>query len=364
MNSTMCLLVNIPTLLLLYVIIYFTQNLSGKRQFYGISLNSDYFTNRQFKTLDIRFKLFVTIGFIISTVVALICIYVFKAYTFASIGPILGFSLYQFGVYIYIHNKVKNLKKELSLNVHDIDIEKTKVIFDTEFINEKNRIIKKFSLLFFIPVVVLILIGMYGISQYNSIPDTIPTHWGPSGAADAFTEKSFIKVISQIFMNIGIAIVVSITCVGSLKSRIKLSVDNISDSKKSNLYYLNKFAIAFFVLNLSTQVMFMTILIATINASNVNPIIIWGCTIVIIIISLYLTYFYYKSPSKGKNAVYSVDDDDSLWILGTFYNNPNDASLFVQKRFGVGWTINIGTTNGKLLLAAPFLLTLLSLMFI
>ena len=38
--------------------------------------------------------------------------------------------------------------------------------------------------------------------------------------------------------------------------------------------------------------------------------------------SIYLIYLYYKSPNKSKNAVYSVDDDDSLWIWGCIYNNP------------------------------------------
>ena len=43
MNSNLALITNIPILFLLYVLMYFTQALSGKRQFYGISLNSDYF---------------------------------------------------------------------------------------------------------------------------------------------------------------------------------------------------------------------------------------------------------------------------------------------------------------------------------
>ena len=34
-----------------------------------------------------------------------------------------------------------------------------------------------------------------------------------------------------------------------------------------------------------------------------------------------------------------VDDDDH-WKLGIFYWAPEDASLFVPERFGVGWTIN------------------------
>lgn len=34
-------------------------------------------------------------------------------------------------------------------------------------------------------------------------------------------------------------------------------------------------------------------------------------------------------------------DDDEHWLLGTIYCNRNDPSIFVPKRFGIGWTSNI-----------------------
>jgi uncharacterized membrane protein len=35
-------------------------------------------------------------------------------------------------------------------------------------------------------------------------------------------------------------------------------------------------------------------------------------------------------------------DDDVYWKLGQFYFNPKDPAVFVEKRFGLGWTINFG----------------------
>ena len=77
MNSTLAVIINIPLLFLVYIMIFFTQSLSGKRQFYGVSLNSDYFTKKEFKALDKKFKLLVTIGFVIFAIITLICIYIF-----------------------------------------------------------------------------------------------------------------------------------------------------------------------------------------------------------------------------------------------------------------------------------------------
>ena len=48
-------------------------------------------------------------------------------------------------------------------------------------------------------------------------------------------------------------------------------------------------------------------------------------------------------------------DDDQYWIGGIIYNNPSDSSIFVEKRIGMGFTINIGSYGGKLFLVGSFL---------
>lgn len=356
MNSTLAVLINVPILFLLYIIIYFTQVLSGKRQFYGVSLNSDYFNKKEFKELDKKFKLLLTLGFIIFTISLFICVYIFEAYVSSSILPISGFCVYQFVIFIYIHNKVKTLKQDLSLEISDLELEKTKVILDTDFMNEKNTIVKRYSILFIIPFIITIIVAIYTCTQYNSMPDIIPTHWGFTGEADAFSEKSLGKVLLNVFMSIGVGIIMYVSSVNSLKSRAKLDTNNINESKKSHLSHLNKFAFSFFLVNLGCHLLFINILIAVSSAGNVNPYMIWPATILILVASIYQTYLYYKSPSKSKSALYSVDDNDDNWIFGSIYNNANDPSLFVQKRFGVGWTINIGSGKGKALFILPFIL--------
>ena len=34
-------------------------------------------------------------------------------------------------------------------------------------------------------------------------------------------------------------------------------------------------------------------------------------------------------------------DDDEHWKLGIFYFNPDDASVWLPERFGIGWTMNL-----------------------
>ncbi len=42
-------------------------------------------------------------------------------------------------------------------------------------------------------------------------------------------------------------------------------------------------------------------------------------------------------------------DDDEYWANGFTYHNPNDKSILVPKRIGIGETINTGTVAGKLI---------------
>jgi len=58
---------------------------------------------------------------------------------------------------------------------------------------------------------------------------------------------------------------------------------------------------------------------------------------------------------------------DSAWKGGVFYYNPDDPALFVEKRYGLGWTLNFGHPQAKLilvgLLLVPLVLSLLPVLF-
>ena len=42
---------------------------------------------------------------------------------------------------------------------------------------------------------------------------------------------------------------------------------------------------------------------------------------------------------QGEDLI--LADEDAHWKLGVFYFNPEDPSLFLPERFGVGWTVNL-----------------------
>ena len=57
-------------------------------------------------------------------------------------------------------------------------------------------------------------------------------------------------------------------------------------------------------------------------------------------------------PAWLEKGIMDVNDDQ-YWKAGLFYFNKNDPSIFVEKRFGVGWTINLANPIGFLILICP-----------
>lgn len=55
-----------------------------------------------------------------------------------------------------------------------------------------------------------------------------------------------------------------------------------------------------------------------------------------------------------------VRDDNRYWKLGLFYFNPDDPAVWVEKRFGIGWTLNFARPVGWLFILGVVVLILLS----
>ena len=59
-----------------------------------------------------------------------------------------------------------------------------------------------------------------------------------------------------------------------------------------------------------------------------------------------------------------LEDDDDNWILGMFYFNPNDKRLNVEKRVGIGWTVNMAHPFGMAIAAMGIISIIASLLLL
>ena len=67
------------------------------------------------------------------------------------------------------------------------------------------------------------------------------------------------------------------------------------------------------------------------------------------------------TPANRRSTPVIFRDDDRYWYGGIFYNNPDDPDVFVPKRYGLGWTVNLGHPQGRLFMIVTLLLPLVML---
>lgn len=274
-------------------------------------------------------------------------------------------SMIEFGIlilssslYFYFHSKTIQLKKEKKW------LESLKQVKVTDLsVRQLDEMLPWYFYL--LPILITVGLMGYTILNYDILPDQIPTHWGPSGEPDAFTEKNYFTAIQLSlfllilqFMFLGIQI-------ATKKSGIKLSATGFAASKNRQLS-LRKYSSWF----LYFVVLLVTMLMSYFQLTTIHPQILDGISkvaipigflILILIGTLILSIKVGRSDKNLDEVVnYQITDldEDQYWKGGIFYFNKNDPSIFVEKRFGVGWTINFANPIGYFIVFVPIVVIL------
>jgi uncharacterized membrane protein len=87
--------------------------------------------------------------------------------------------------------------------------------------------------------------------------------------------------------------------------------------------------------------------ILTVTSQNAKWVILLPLLLLIVIV-FFVMMLYIRvgqggsrlKTTQAKTLVGAMPDDDKYWKLGQFYFNKKDSSLFVEKRFGVGYSPN------------------------
>ena len=219
---------------------------------------------------------------------------------------------------------------------------------------------------FVAPMGVTAFLIAFTLLNYARMPENIAVHWGPSGAADEWAEKTYFTAISlpavmlmMQCMMLGIA--------DSIKrSAIKLSVNHKEDSLESQLEKRK-----FVSWNLMLLSYGLTVLLSVLQLSNIYPamaeggkllplflaflaLVLGGLLVLVWKMRKWRLDYSYSETSKVMDV-----DEDRYWIGGIIYMNREDPSVFVEKRFGVGWTMNFANPRGYIMIFLPLVILLL-----
>ncbi|WP_234123520.1 DUF1648 domain-containing protein [Clostridium hydrogenum] len=253
----------------------------------------------------------------------------------------------------YVHKRmVSRLKKEKGW----LKTKKQIVVVDTNFSKEKA---KKYmpSSMWFIPSILLIVICIImNFYALDKLPNRYPSHWNAAGRVDGYSNKSYLSVLMMpIFQLIMlIAMFFSFKIIGW--SRQEISASDPEGSKKRNIKFRKIWATYIIISNYITQFIFITLDLTIMKIIKFNNndflafylVIYFIITIVSITLSIKVGQGGSRLKIEGCKAEHEIPvrDDDKFWKLGMIYYNKNDPAIFVEKRVGIGWTINAGSKVG------------------
>lgn len=211
-------------------------------------------------------------------------------------------------------------------------------------------------LLHLLPALVLAACLTYGATVYASLPDTIPTHWGPSGSPDAWSPKTFGSAFFPLLVAAGVSVLLALVAAALPKM--------VVPDKEPSIWelYRQEGLIRGTIAALGCTSFLIAVLSAFFTVAGwANPgrVPAWPVLFLTALI-LGVIPLSYASASRwarrtalgqGISPTASEEKEDKNWIVGILYNNPADPRVLVPKRpgTGIGLTVNVGSPKGRAL---------------
>ncbi len=262
-------------------------------------------------------------------------------------AAMLVYMILSFVLYLQKRKKIRAWKKANNIKT---DPKREKVVIDTSY-QKDLKVISNGVFVFAQLFIVLVTVGIT-LYYYDAIPERFPVHWNSANEPDRIVDKSYLSVLMLPMMQLLMIPVLFFSHYSFIKSKQKLSPYLSDLSSKQSKLFRQAWSYYFLVVSILTQLLLSGVhFFSVFFADSGVKWIIWITVPFVIIImgySLYLTWKYGQGGEKlflreaGElpDTVAEADEED-YWKWGVWYYNPNDPSIFVEKRFGIGSTMNM-----------------------
>ncbi|MEW9677302.1 DUF1648 domain-containing protein [Lentibacillus sp. L22] len=253
---------------------------------------------------------------------------------------IIAYLVISFIIYLYFHRKMKSYKQAAKWSEEQSQL----VVVDTGFRNQK---LTYSNIWFVIPFAITILTMIVSLTSYQQIPQQIPMQYNFSGEVTNYAEKTYRSVLLMPVMQMYLILLFLFINTIIAKAKQQISAGNPEKSKQQNLQFRRRWS-AFTILT-GIALILMLSFIQMPFIYNIDQQILMVISLVIISVIIVGSIVLSITTGQGGSRVNVhmgdkgevIDrDDDRYWKLGILYFNRKDPSLFLEKRFGVGWTNN------------------------
>lgn len=208
---------------------------------------------------------------------------------------------------------------------------------------------------FLLTLLALAVLAVWGARIYDDLPETIPTHWGPGGAPDAWEEKSFGSVFMPQLISAGTAALMAV-----LALIIPALMNPPRDPSPWRRYRLEGAERA--TISALGWVSLLTALLVgglgvqgwttPQDVSFAWPMALY---LVLVFVMIFVPYRRWQRWSDARATEHGFaptaeeQAEERLWLPGGLYNNPDEPLIMVPKRegYGIGTTVNVGNRAGR-----------------
>ena len=215
-------------------------------------------------------------------------------------------------------------------------------------------------LLMFTPMIFIAIIAtIIGIEIYPTLPHIMAIHFGSNGKPNGFATKTYLSVLTTPI--IGYVIAAIFLSIGFLTTRSKIDIESYApkDSYRTQVMFRNRTIELLAFIGILSELLLLFTSLLTWGIISMDPgfvIIIVAFPVMILLVVVIFSLRYGQMGSRkldvmrtGEETPQSSEsnrDDNKEWKAGVIYDNKEDNSIFVPKRFGIGYTINIGNKKG------------------
>ena len=217
-------------------------------------------------------------------------------------------------------------------------------------------------------VVLLVIAAGIGVGAYPSLPNPLPIHWDLNGVANGYAEKSVWSVFGPTLIGFGlVALMFGLSFLIRMSPSRRIASDSPELAAHRAVAQQKLLGSQLGQITLITAALMSAISVFTWLAPSSAwfPLAATAIFLAFIAVTIAIYFVRYRrsmatlpiatdasagtaTPAHPSASSSHADapDDDRFWKAGVFYVNRRDPALMVPKRFGVGWTINLGHPAG------------------
>lgn len=205
-----------------------------------------------------------------------------------------------------------------------------------------------------VPFAILCACGVYLQENWARIPERFPVHWGINGEPNGWSTRSLGGVYWPLLIAVIICVFLGVLSYGVVHWTRQIRCSGaaaVAETRSRRVQVGAMIAVQIFFAVIFSGVSLMALRPAPEQAPSIWLFLLGTLVFVVAIYAVFLhtgqggTNLVKAGGSSeilGETRVIGDRTPDDCWKAGMFYVNRDDPALMVEKRFGIGYTLNFG----------------------